>query len=514
MFKYFYLIVFILFTSTVSAQITLPSIISDNMVLQADSNVPIWGKADAQSKITVACSWNDEKITADTNEQGKWMVKLKTPKKGKKSTITITCGKESRTITNILIGQVWLCSGQSNMQWLVKHSNNADKELAKAKLPNIRLFNVKRSSSKEPLDDCFGEWVECNAETAAEFSAVGYYFGKELYKKLRKPIGLINSSYGGTPAQAWTSKETLAKDELLKIYLENDANSEVQKEIYLQQYAKVLNKWKQNVTKAVAKGTPAPKKPIPPAQLRDECKPARLYNAMIHPLIPFAIKGAIWYQGESNASEAVIYRKLFPSLITNWREDWKQGDFPFYYVQLAAYGKFDLTRPTDSKWAMLREAQSLTLSLPNTGMAVAMDIGEPNNIHPKNKQDVGKRLALWALAKDYGFKKITYSGPLYKNMKIEGDKIRIFFEYADSGLKIPKGQSLKGFAIAGADKEFVWANAKIDGNTVLVWSEEVKNPTAVRYGWSDWMECNLYNKKVLPASPFRTDDFSGEAETE
>jgi len=508
--KYSCLAVLVFLSSIACAQISLPSIISDNMVLQADTNAPIWGKASPKSKITIACSWNKTPVTVESDEQGKWMAAVPTPNKGKSCTINITCGKENRTITNILIGQVWLCSGQSNMKRMVKEANNADKELKAAKFPNIRLFTVKRKTSREPLDDCFGQWVECNPENTADFSAVGYYFGRELYKKLGTPVGLINSSYGGTPAQGWTRKEILEKDPVLKKYIETDANNEANKEIYLKQYAETLNKWKKYVIKAVAETKPAASKPKQPTQLRESYKCANLYNAMINPLIPFTIKGVIWYQGESNAGDfiaddALMYRKLLPAMITNWRSDWKQGDFPFYYVQLAAYGSTDLTvPPADSQWAVLRESQTMALSVPNTGMAIAMDIGEANDIHPKNKQDVGKRLALWALAKDYG-KNVVYSGPLYKEMKIEGDKIRISFEYADSGLK-SKGKTLKGFAIAGNDGKFVWANAKIDGKTVLVWSEQVKNPTNVRYGWANWMECNLYNKNNLPASPFRTDN--------
>ncbi|HBG25991.1 MAG: hypothetical protein A2Y10_13725 [Planctomycetes bacterium GWF2_41_51] len=506
--KRFLCLAIIAFSSSISiAAITLPSIISDNMVLQADSIAPIWGNAEPNSKITICPSWNKETIVTESDDQGKWTAKIKTPKKGKKCKLIISCGKESRTITNILIGQVWLCSGQSNMQWTVKQSTNADKELLEAKFPNIRLFSVKRAVAEEPQNDCFGQWVECNAETAAEFSAVGYYFGKKLHKKLRTPVGLINSSYGGTPAQSWTSKDTLINDPSLKQYVITDANNKANKDVYEKQYAQTLNEWKKEVMKTVAAGKPAKRKPKPPLELREEQKSASIYNAMIHPLIPFAIKGVIWYQGESNASNAdnaILYRTLFPAMISNWRNDWQQGDFPFYYVQLAAFGKTDLTK---SNWALLREAQTMTLSLPNTGMAVAMDIGEPNNIHPKNKQEVGKRLAIWAFAKDYGYKNIIYSGPIYKSMQIEDDKIRIFFDYAKSGLKTPKRQSLKGFAIAGENGKFVWANATIEDGTVLVWSDQIKNPKHVRYGWTDYIECNLYNKKNLPASPFRTDNF-------
>jgi len=401
------------------------------------------------------------------------------------------------------------------MRWYVKDVNNAKKEIAEANYPDIRLFTVPMTASKEPLDDCNGQWVICNSENIAEFSAVGYFFGREIHKKLNVPVGLINSSFGGTPAQAWTRKEILVNDPQLKMYIERDADNELNKDKYQQKYDLILSKWGKKVEAAKAAGQKAPKKPNIPRELSEKNKSSVLYNAMIHPLIPFAIKGVIWYQGEANAGEAVLYRKLFPAMIKNWRDDWKQGDFSFYYVQLASYGNYmkkdssgspDLTSPPDSNWPRVREAQSMTLSLPNTGMAVAIDIGEAKNIHPKNKQDVGKRLALWALAKDYGFKDIIYSGPLYKNMKIEGDKAKIGFEHTGTGLMV-KGDSIKGFAIAGADKKFVWANAKIDGDTVLVWSEQVKNPIAVRYGWADWISCNLYNKEELPASPFRTDDW-------
>jgi sialate O-acetylesterase len=515
MHRRFIFIVFVMFTSFACAEIKLPAIISDNMVLQADANAPIWGSAEPQSKITIACSWSDAKVTADSDKQGKWITKIKTPKSGSKCTITITCGQETKTISNILIGQVWLCSGQSNMRWYVKDVKDAKNEIAAADYPDIRLFTVPMTASKVPLDDCNSQWIVCSPANVAEFSAVGYFFGREIYKKLNVPVGLINSSYGGTPAQAWTRKEILAEDSQLKKYLEDDAKNEANKQKFQEQYDQMLSKWEKKVEAAKASGKKSPKKPNMPRELSEKNKSSGLYNAMINPLIPYAIKGAIWYQGESNADEAVLYRKLFPAMIKNWRQDFKQGDFPFYYVQLASYGKYmkknssgqpDLTVPPDSNWPMLREAQSMTLSLPNTGMAVAMDIGEVDNIHPKNKQDVGKRLALWAFTKDYGFKDIVYSGPLYKNMKIENDKARIVFDCTGSGL-MTKGDSIKGFAIAGADKKFVWANAKIDGDTVLVWSEQVKNPIAVRYGWADWIDCNLYNKEELPVSPFRTDDF-------
>ncbi|MCE5340036.1 MAG: sialate O-acetylesterase [Planctomycetaceae bacterium] len=501
--KIFCLFVITLVSSISFGTIWLPAIVSDNMVLQADVNAPIWGKAAANSQISIACSWDKKTvITVKSNEQGKWTAGIKTPKNSKKGTITITCGKEIRTITNVLVGQVWLCSGQSNMAFRVNGIKNPAKELKKAKYPKIRFFTVKKTAAKEPQEDCFGEWVECNPETAAQFSAVGYFFGKELYSKTHKPIGLIDSSFGGTPAQAWTSKKTMESNAVLKEYLAIDANNEANKDKLEKEYTQVLKDWKNEVMKAIAAGKPARRKPNPPTSLREHCKCGNLYNAMIHPLIPFAITGAIWYQGESNADNAIGYRTLFPAMITDWRTNWHQSDFPFYFVQLAGYAKTG-----DADWPMLREAQTMTLALPNTGMAVAIDIGEANDIHPKNKQAVSKRLARWAMAKNYGCKNMVCSGPLYKGMQIEGDKIRISFEYAKGGLKpAPKAKMVKGFVIAGEDKKFVPANAKIYKDSVLVWSEQIKQPAAVRYGWTGWTECNLYNKQNLPASPFRTDN--------
>jgi hypothetical protein len=504
--KIFCLLVLILTSSISFGEIWLPSIISDNMVLQADANAPIWGKALPNSQISIYCSWNKKGIvtTTQSDQKGKWITNIRTPKKAKISMITITCDKEKRTISNVLVGQVWVCSGQSNMELPVNKTKNADKELLKANYRNIRLFTVKKATAKEPQEDCFGEWVECNSENAAQFSAVGYYFGRELYRKLHNPIGLINSSYGGTPAQAWTNKETLSNNTYLRKYLEIDAVNEANKEKNEKQYNAQLKEWKDNLMKSVAAGKPSPKKPRQPVELRENQKCGVLFNAMIRPIIPFAIKGVIWYQGESNANNPGGYRVLFPTMIADWRRTWNQGDFPFYFVQLAAYGN-----AATGDWPGIREAQTMTLTLPKTGMAVTMDVGEANDIHPKNKQAVGKRLAFWALAKDYGFKNLIYSGPLYKGMEIQGDMIRIYFTFTNDGLKmpkLPKNQTLKGFTIAGKDKIFVPANAKIENNTVLVWSGQVKNPIAVRYGWANWMECNLYNKKDLPASPFRTDN--------
>jgi hypothetical protein len=495
----------ILMAASVSiAKISLPSIISDNMVLQADANAPIWGKAEPNHKVTITCSWSRESININSDSQGNWIAVLRTPKKAKNGTLTIISGHETKIIKNILIGEVWLCSGQSNMEWSVKTTSNGHAEAAKAKYPDIRFFTVAETAAGEQQQDCQGQWIQCNPQTALEFSGVGYYFGRDLYKKLNSPIGLINSSFGGTSAHAWTSKKALENNAILKKYLAIDANNEANKKVYEQRFAQALSKWEEAVKQAAAENKPAPKKPRPPFEMRDEWKASRLYNSMIYPLIPFAIKGVIWYQGESNVDDAITYRTLFPTMITDWRNNWKQGNFPFYFVQISAYGA-DSKEPGDSNWALLRESQTMALALANTAMAVSMDIGEATNIHPKNKQPVSNRLALLALKKTYGYKKINCDSPLYKSMKKEGNKIRILFDYAESGLKAHKDEPIKGFAIAGDDKKFIWANALIDGSTILVWSEQISKPVAVRYGWADWIECNLYNKKDLPVSPFRTD---------
>gem|GEM_PF-235319 len=493
--------------STAQAAITTPAIISDNMVLQANTDAPIWGKADPNSIITITCSWNRKTVKTAADEQGKWSAKIKTPQKGEKLSIKIACSQETKTITNILIGDVWLCSGQSNMELKLKASSDANSEMPKANLQGVRLFSVEGTPSEKPLDDCKGRWVECNSVNAADFSAVGYYFGKEIHEKIKTPIGLIDASSGGSTAQAWMSKETLQSDPVLNKFLIDDANNQAHKEFYEKQYAPAYRKWRDDVMKAVAEHKPAPKQPILPNEIRVKYRPCLVYNAMIKPIVPFAIKGVIWYQGESNRESGNVYDKLFQTLIKSWRSEWNQGDFPFYYVQLPTYGKID---PNNARWVLIRQAQMKTLdAIPNTGMAVTMDVGEANDIHPKNKKPVGHRLALWALAKTYGIKNIAYSGPLYNSMKIEGDKIRISFKYAEPGLKTPNGEPLKGFTIAGEDDKFIDANAKIEGSEVVVWSQQIKNPKNVRYGWADWIICNLYNNADLPASPFTTENDMG-----
>ena len=489
-----------------SADIKLPAVISDNMVLQQGQKIAIWGWAEPGEEVMVSVSWLTMQWGVRADEDGKWMFKMNPPKVGGPYEMTLR-GKNTITIKNILVGEVWVCSGQSNMQFAVRQATNPEQEIAAAKYPNIRLFAVERKVAEVPQNDCVGSWQPCSPDTIAGFSAVAYYFGRELHKELNMPIGLIHTSWGGTPAEAWTSKDALELEPVCAPILERYADAVAKYPQAKREYERKVNEWNAAVAKAKAEGSKPPRRPRAPFGPGNPHSPAGLYNAMIAPLIPYGIRGAIWYQGESNASRAYQYRRLFPAMIKCWRQDWAQGDFPFLFVQLANFMAVN-PEPAESAWAELREAQSMTLALPNTGMAVIIDIGQANDIHPKNKQDVGKRLALWALAKTYA-KTLVYSGPLYKSMKVEADKIILNFDHIGGGLVAQGGGPLKGFAIAGADHKFVWADAKIDGDTVVVSSDGVAEPVAVRYAWADNPVCNLYNKEELPASPFRTDRWPG-----
>jgi sialate O-acetylesterase len=641
--------------------VRLPSLISDNMVLQQNTELPIWGWADPNEQVSLKVSWQDAPLSAKAGNDGKWMLKVKTPKAGDTvHKIEIKAGN-TIVIKNILFGEVWVCSGQSNMAWTVGHSMNADQEIATAKFPQIRFFSVGQLMADKPQDNCLGVWTECNPSSVVEFSAIAYFFGRYLHKDLGVPIGLINSSWGGTRIEAWTSQKTLQSFGRYAGELERQATMKQliagYKDIvadwkrqnnredpcntgFAKGYAAVeydSSSWKEMILPKPMEMTPdtnidgvvwfrksvnipvswsghditlslgpiddadityfdgvqvgsigtdvwncwqlprnytipghlvkagrnvisirvldnfgnggiygaavelklisknykdepislagtwqykveyvfGPLKSNKPDLLTPENMIYGLFNGMIAPLLPYRIKGAIWYQGESNTTNSYQYRTLFPAMIKDWRDSWAQGDFPFYYVQLASLFRHAPSEnvvpekglPAEDSWAELREAQLMALDLPHTGMAVTIDIGAANDVHPKNKQDVGKRLALWALAKDYG-RNVDYSGPIYKKMEIKAGGIRLYFDYVGKGL-VAKNGRLDGFAIAGADKKFVWADAEIQGDTIVVSSREVHNPVAVRYAWAMFPFCNLYNKEGLPASPFRTDDWPG-----
>ena len=627
------------------AEVKLPRIFSSNMVLQQGIQIPVWGWADKGEQITV--KFDNHSVRTKTDSNGKWMVKLPVQQYGGPHTLTIK-GKNTIVFDNILVGEVWVCSGQSNMEWKVIQSVNGEKEASEAIFPKIRIFTVPKAVAQFPQDDISsGEWVECSPETVPNFSAVGYFFGRDIFNELKVPIGLIHTSWGGTVAETWSSAETISKDpdlkgplaELHQIDLNkyqeekmaqikkllggeipdtdsgiengkpvwsavdfNDSNwKTIKAPMYWEQqgfmdidgigwYRKEIQLTEQetnaNATLHLGKiddsditfmngieigkteglydkdrvytidkeflrpgknmivvrvddtggnggiwGDPKEqflaigsekidisgdwkfkisKAKVGAVNIGPNSYPTLLFNGMINPIIPFAIKGAIWYQGESNADRAKQYQRIFPDMIKDWRTHWDQGDFPFLFVSLANFNAPPET-PGESNWAELREAQTKTLSLPNTGMALAIDIGEALDIHPKNKQDVGKRLALNALKIAYN-KDIVNSGPMYQSVEFKDGKAFITFSETGSGLKAKdKYGYVKGFTIAGADKKFQWAKAEIvDDKTVVVYSEKITDPKSVRYGWANNPDdVNLYNVEGLPANPFRTDDWPG-----
>ena len=654
--KLFLVLFTVVFLNSAFADVRVPSLIGDNMVLQQGKKVRIWGWASPNEKVSV--TFANQRANAVADASGHWQAHIGPLKAGGPFELTIS-GNNTLKLNNVLVGEIWICSGQSNMEWPLINTQNGTDAVAQANYPEIRLFTVQKSTSSSPLDDVKGQWIVTTPDKVGQFSAVGYYFGRELYQKLKVPIGLIHTSWGGTPAEAWTSNDALAKSADLQPILERyqkslndlpqrqqefgrrlvefsqknlyqdagnkgeslgyaDPNSDTSDwkamnlpqffetaglkmdgAIWFRKEVEIPASWTGktlelnlgaiddfdttyfNGVKVGGIGSETPNSYIVqrhytvPAEL---VKPGKdviavrvfdsageggfgagtmslkpvdttadalplsgpwnykieleltpknpdwgsrpeapgptnqnsasvLYNAMIAPLTPMAVRGAIWYQGESNAGRAYQYRTLFPAMISNWRSAWEQTDFPFYFVQLANFQPVK-DQPGESEWAELREAQTMTLREPQTGMAVIIDIGEAKDIHPRNKLDVGHRLALWALANTYG-EKIEYSGPLFDKLTIEGNKIRVKFKHVAGGLKTSDGGAPKGFSIAGQDHKFVWAEAKVEGDDVVVWDDDVSNPVAVRYAWADNPVCNLYNKSGLPASPFRTDDWPG-----
>jgi sialate O-acetylesterase len=498
----------ILFSFAAKAEVRLPAIFSDHMVLQRDAAVPVWGWADPGEKVTVSIAGQTKTATADA--AGKWSVKLDKLAAGEALTLVVT-GRNTNTVNDVLVGEVWLGSGQSNMQMWMKSVRDLEQEKAAAKFPQIRMFTVARHEAVTPQTDCKGAWVICSPETVETFSATAYCFGRELHQKLGVPVGLIASSVGATPIETWTSLDKQeGRKELAPVFAEWAEKLRVPYDTAKAQaqYEKQLAAWKINSAKRVAEGKPAgyaPEKPVPPREHKNY--PANLFNGMIAPIIPYAMRGAIWYQGENSGREgfAQLYEYQLPLLIADWRARWGQGDFPFAWVQLANYREVTNSPSPVSHWAMVREGMLKSLAVTNTGMAVAIDIGMPNNIHPINKQEVGRRLALWARANVYG-EKIAFSGPLPAGHKISGGEIILSFKHTDGGL-VARGGNLNGFVIAGADKEWHWGKARIEGETIVVSSPDVKSPVAVRYAWADNPKCNLYNDAGLPASPFRTDDW-------
>jgi sialate O-acetylesterase len=444
------------------ADVRLPSVIGDHMVLQQNTTVKIWGWGDVNEKIKLKAGWDTATYTATASPNAKWSIELKTPVAGGPYKITIN-GRNTIIIDDVLIGEVWLCSGQSNMEmsasWGLKQF---EPDVAAATNKSIRFFHVPRTTSPFPQEDLKAHWVVCNPEDMRRFSLAGYFFGQKINESLNVPIGLINSSWGGTPAEVWTPSDEIEKDPVLS------KAAKQQKEV---PYGPVL--------------------------------PAYAYNAMIYPLANYQVAGALWYQGEANVGAYATYSQLFSTMINSWRKAWNK-DFPFYFVQIAPYAGYG----KDDASAFLREQQTKTLAVPHTGMIVTSDLVDNiKDIHPQLKKEVGLRLANYALAETYGKNVSAYKSPSYQSMKVEKDKIRISFNDAEKGLIVKEGKSPTEFYIAGDDKNFVPASAKIEGNTVVVWNKDVKNPTAVRFGFTNAATPNLFSKEGLPVNLFRTDDW-------
>lgn len=516
------------------ADVKLPAIISDNMCLQANKAIPIWGKADPGEHVGVSLGLLKASYGATADQSGNWRVMMQAmPENSGPFDLNITA-KNHLVVKNVIVGEVWVASGQSNMEFSFNGAHNHAEEQPKANYPKIRIFNLKKKVAFEPQWDCEGKWEECSPETVVHTTAVGYFFARDIHTKLGVPVGLIHTSWGGTPAQAWTSLQALEANPELAEFAKSVEKTKDNLPAAMERYEKeqlprwlaAEQKWKDEYASADAatkKKHPAPRRPNSPEN--NPGTPTVLFNGMIAPIIPFGIEGAIWYQGEANAGNPGQYRTLFPAMIQDWRNHWASAnpdekDFSFCFVQLANF----MARENDplqssGGWPGLREAQHMTLKLPNTGEAVIIDIGQADDIHPKDKMDVGKRLALAALHVTY-HKDVVFSGPTYTGMSVEGNKARIKFDNIGGGLTIAAGPStrpgvpqaqpageLKGFSIAGEDKRFVWADAKIEGDSIVVRSDKVEKPVAVRYAWANNPECNLYNKEGLPASPFRTDDW-------
>jgi sialate O-acetylesterase len=450
----------------ISADLKLPAVINNNMVLQQQSSCNLWGWAEPGDTVYAEFGWNGNAKFCVADSSGKWKINYTSPSAGGPYEIVLKADTTFK-IENILIGEVWVCSGQSNMEmpfngYISMPVIGGNDYIAHGHNNNIRLFTVEKTVSTKPEDNCNGKWVVSEPKEVARFSAVAYSFGKYLEEILNVPIGLIHASWGGTPAEAWTSEATL-----------------------LSEFG-TLNATGFKTDELTSSS------------------PSVLFNGMIHPILNYTIRGVIWYQGTSNRKRPEQYSHLFPAMIQNWRRSWNQGEFPFYFVQNAPYSfRFD----ENTQSAFLREAQLKTmLSVPNTGMAVTMDVGDSLSNHPPEKVIVGKRLAYWALAKTYDFEGLSFSGPVYKSMSIKEDKAFLFFDFAELGLT-SFGQKLRHFEIAGSDKKFYPARATIKDSTVEVWVPKVKEPVSVRYCWDNYVEGTLYNNAGLPASSFRTDQW-------
>jgi len=461
----------LLCAASANAEITLPAIFNDHMVLQRGVGLPVWGISSPGKTVTISIHGQTTTVVAD--EAGKWMASLDPMSAGGPYDMNITADAQTRILTDVYVGEVWLCSGQSNMDMRLNKVADGQAEVANADHPGLRLFRVERAMSDDPQDDIEGIWSPCTPESAKNFSAVAYFMGRELQHELNVPIGLIHCAYGGTPAEAWTSREAIeAQPELISIAEKHRAKQ--------------------------------------PGIELDRHDPYVLYNAMLRPLIPYAIRGTTWYQGESNTLRSKQYEAVLTTMIQDWRTRWQYPDMPFGIVQLTSYVTPPRVPRMDTSWPELRESQlKVAQKLAKTGLIVTIDIGNPTDVHPLNKQDIGHRLALWALDTVYD-KDIVSSGPVFRSAEIQGNQIILSFDHVGSGLAARGGSEFRGFVIAGPDKKFRWAKARIDGDRLIVTEARVNEPLAVRYAWDanpDW--ANLINADGLPASPFRTDDWPG-----
>jgi sialate O-acetylesterase len=483
-----------------SAEVKLPAIFSDHAVLQREATVPVWGTAAAGEEVTVGVAGKTQSTKAAAD--GKWSVRFEKLEAGGPHELSVR-GANAITVKDVLIGEVWLGSGQSNMAMTVNRAQDFEAEKAAATTPEIRVFTVKSVAAQEAQTDCEGTWVVCSPDTVGMFSATAFFFGREIHRELKVPVGLINSSVGGTPIESWISPEAQSSAPELKAFFaaQSAAAVVIDMEAAKAKYEKDLAAWKETAKKLKAERKPVGRAPQDPTVLRErKSNYGGLFNGKIAPLIPYAIRGALWYQGEANSgnTKAEFYQYQLPLLIKDWRARWGY-DFPFAWVQLPNF-----TARGDG-WCVVREAMLKTLSVPKTGMAVTLDVGMEKNIHPVNKQAVGHRLAQWALGDVYG-KKVSTSGPLLAKHEVRGSDVVLSFTHTDGGLKA-KGGELKSFVIAGDDKQWHDAKARIEGDSIIVSSADVSKPVAVRYAWKDNPEATLFNGSGLPASQFRTDDW-------
>ncbi|HBE70521.1 MAG TPA: sialate O-acetylesterase [Planctomycetaceae bacterium] len=475
------------------ADVELPNVFSDHMVLQQKQENKVWGRAKPGESVTV--TFRDQSHSATADAAGNWHVMLEAEEASHDPATLTAKGSSTVTIEDVLVGEVWICSGQSNMQWSVSQTNDPDLVKVSANYPLIRMINYPRVGAQSPVwTHPKHQWMVCSPETVGSFSAVGYFFGRQLHQVLDVPIGLINNAWGGSACEAWIARDVMEEtgDYAYRLKVYDDMAQQLDDLTAKKELSADEKKRKASLTR----------------NLTGNHRPANIYNGVLKSHLGYGIRGAIWYQGESNAGRAYQYRKLFPLMIASWREEWGQGDFPFYWVQLADF-RAESEAPGESNWAELREAQTMTMDkLANTGEAVIIDIGEGKDIHPRNKVDVGRRLARWALAKQYGVD-IAYQSPRYKSMEQKDGKITLSFDAVRGGWRPFDVKSPVGFAIAGEDRKFVWAEAKIVNDTIEVWSDAVSEPVAVRYGWADNPVCNMFTGLNLPLTPFRTDDWPG-----